>query len=54
MKPTKEIDHYLNGQISYEAYWINGETATKEQIEEIKFNKAFDKEVKEVLSEWVN
>jgi antitoxin component YwqK of YwqJK toxin-antitoxin module len=44
------IDYYENGQAYRETYWLNGETATKEQIEEIKFNKAFDKEVNEILS----
>ena len=39
-----------DGSIYSEYYWLNGEQATKEQIQEIKFNKAFDKEVLEVLS----
>jgi len=45
------IGYHENGQVYSEAYWINDDIATKEQIEEIKFNKAFDKEVNEVLSE---
>lgn len=39
------INYYENGKIESEKYYINNKTATKEQIEEIKFNK----ELEEVL-----
>ena len=43
------IRYYEDGSVYYKEYFINGKRATKEQIEEIKFNKQFDKELEEVL-----
>jgi len=45
------IDYYQDGSIKREYYCLSGKTATKEQIEEIEFNKQFDLEITEVLSE---
>ena len=43
------IGYYRDGSIDYEEYYINDKRATKEQIEEIQFNKQFDKDLEEVL-----
>ena len=43
------IRYYEDGSIWNEAYYINDKRATKEQIEEIQFNKQFDKDLEEVL-----
>jgi len=43
------IGYHENGQVYCETYFLSGEEATEEQIEEIKFNKTFDKEVDEIL-----
>ena len=45
------IYYYENGAIVYEIYCLNDKQATKEQIEEMKFNKQFIIDLEEVLND---
>jgi len=43
------ISYHKSGKVDYEWYYVNGKQLTEEQIEEVKFNKMFDKELMEIL-----
>ena len=45
------IHYYESGAIHYEHYYLNGKEATKEQIEEMKFNKQFTADLEEALND---